>query len=104
MPQEATLKLDIAGILSCTEENPAIFDSDNNHSHQKLGDPSHPSNIDHITDVEADGGAVPVTNPENIYQYETKIANLARRNTLLEGQLSAALANQEATEKNLSSV
>ncbi|KAK8966497.1 F-box/kelch-repeat protein [Platanthera guangdongensis] len=104
MPQEATLKLDIAGILACTEENPAIFDSDNNHSHQKLGDPSHPSNIDHITDVEADGGAVPVTNPENIYQYETKIANLARRNTLLEGQLSAALANQEATEKNLSSV
>lgn len=42
--------------------------------------------------------------PSTIYElYETKIAELMRRNGVLEGQLAAALAGCDAADKNLSS-
>ncbi|KAI0512305.1 hypothetical protein KFK09_012944 [Dendrobium nobile] len=105
-PQETTVKVDIAGILASSEENSVIFNSDNSLPRQKPGDSCHPSCSDHISQLEpVDLEAVPLSNPANIYQlYETKVANLVRKNALLEGQLSTSLANQEATEKNLSLV
>ncbi|KAH9765672.1 Galactose oxidase/kelch repeat superfamily protein [Citrus sinensis] len=46
-----------------------------------------------------------LSGPSSIYQfYETKMADLIRKNGILEGQLAAALVNREAAEKNFSSV
>ncbi|XP_020586561.1 acyl-CoA-binding domain-containing protein 5 [Phalaenopsis equestris] len=98
-PQETTVKVDIAGILSSSEENAVTFNIDNSHSRHKPPDSFHSSSSDPIAPIEA------LSNSTNIYQpYETKIANLAKSNSLLKAQLSAALTNQDAIEKNLSSV
>lgn len=78
--QETTVHMDIAGVLSSAEENIII-------------------------PLETEGRLGIQTDTSDIYQlYETKIATLTRKNSLLEGELTAALANQEAAEKNLSSV
>ena len=94
--QETTVHMDIAGILASTEENILTVDSESS----KM--PA--SETDQIVALETEGRPVTLTNPSNISQlYETKIATLTRKNSFLEGKLTAALANEEASEKKLSS-
>lgn len=63
-----------------------------------------PLNNDDTVGPETDGKSSFLSLPPSVYQYETKMAALIRKNGILEGQLAAALANREAAEKNLSSV
>lgn len=82
--KETTVHMDIAGILASTEENILMAESGITNLPQNQAQES--------------------TDPSNINQmYETKIATLTRKNSLLEGQLKDALKNLEAAEKNLSS-
>ncbi|KAG0473297.1 hypothetical protein HPP92_015154 [Vanilla planifolia] len=98
LQQESTVKMDITGTSSTS-------DNDTAHIRQKPSDAIHLLGGDPIAHVEAVNEAVPLTNPSNINQlYETRIATLTRKNALLEAQLCNALANQEAAERNLSSV
>ncbi|KAG0475016.1 hypothetical protein HPP92_014702 [Vanilla planifolia] len=98
LQQESTVKMDITGTSSTS-------DNDTAHIRQKPSDAIHPLGGDPIAHVETVNEAVPLTNPSNINQlYETRIATLTRKNALLEAQLCNALANQEAAERNLSSV
>lgn len=103
--QEATIHMDIAGILARSDENILTIDSENSTLSQKQTSTALASEVDHIVHVETEGGSTIQTNLPDICQmYETKIATLTRKNSLLEGQLTAALANQEAAEKNLLSI
>ena len=103
--QETTGHMDIAGILASSEENILAVDSVSSKIPQKQGSAALASEVDHIVALETEGRPVTLTNLSNIYQlYETKIATLTRKNSLLEGKLTSALATQEAAEKNLSSI
>lgn len=57
-----------------------------------------------LFDNNSKSGPPPSASSSARYQfYETTIADLIKKNGILEGQLAAAIANQEAAEKNLSS-
>lgn len=46
-----------------------------------------------------------LSNPSSIYQlFETKMASLIRKKSVLEGKLATSLSNQKAAQKNLSSI
>lgn len=97
--------MDIAGILASTEENIVAMDSESSNLLQSQRSTAPALEFDHIVPLDADGRALVQTKPSNAYQlYETKIAALTRKNSLLEGQLTAALASQDAAEKNLTLV
>jgi len=100
--QETTLHMDIAGILASTAENILTVDLESPKLPQKQGSVSLASEVDHIVALDAEGRPETLTNPSNIPQlYETKMATLTRKNSLLGGKLTSALATQEAAEKNL---
>ncbi|XP_038972198.1 acyl-CoA-binding domain-containing protein 6 [Phoenix dactylifera] len=98
---ETAVEMDIAGILASTEEN--LFDSESSNLYQKLGNNDLMADSNHIAPPETDGRSGLLANPYIYQLYETKIVTLTRKNVLLEEQLTAALANQEAAENNLSS-
>lgn len=86
-------------------EETALAFEDENLSPRINGNDSLPVNNDDLAYAETNCkvGAPPSTS--SICQlYKTKIDSLIRKNGILEGQLAAALANQEATEKSFSSI
>lgn len=85
------------------DDTVALYESENSNPHNQ-GSPNLP--VDSIDSVfpENDTKLGSLSAPSSISQfYETKITQLIRKNAILEGQLAAALASREATEKNLSS-
>uniref|UniRef100_A0A6V7QRR7 Acyl-CoA-binding domain-containing protein 4 n=1 Tax=Ananas comosus var. bracteatus TaxID=296719 RepID=A0A6V7QRR7_ANACO len=99
---ETAVQMDIAGILAAKEET--LVYSECTIGKQKLKHITLTPDADHDVPPEADGRAALLTSPSNIYQlYETNIASLTRKNSLLEEQLTAALSSQETAEKSLSS-
>ncbi|XP_073100663.1 uncharacterized protein [Elaeis guineensis] len=100
--QETVVQMDIAGIVASIEEN--LCDSESSNLYQKPGNNNLMADSNHIAPPETASSSGLLVQPSNICQlYETKIYTLTRKNVLLEEQLSAALASQEAAEKKLSS-
>ncbi|KAG1365193.1 putative tip elongation aberrant protein 3 [Cocos nucifera] len=100
--QETVVQMDIAGILASIEEN--LRDSKSSNLYQKPVNNNLMADGNHIAPPETASSSGLLVQPSNIYQlYETKIFTLTRKNVLVEEQLTAALASQEAAEKNSSS-
>lgn len=94
--QETTVQVDIVGILASSDELTLC---------QKQAHDDHSPDSGYTAPSDTDDRIVPLTDPSNIYQfYETKIATLTQKNLLLEGQLKAALASHESSERTLSSL
>ncbi|KAK6117318.1 hypothetical protein DH2020_048909 [Rehmannia glutinosa] len=84
------------------EETSVVAESDKSNL-DKQGSGSLPLESEDLVFQETDGKSR-ITAPSGVYQiYEAKLANLLRKNGILEGQLTTALAAREAAEKNLSS-
>ncbi|KAK6117311.1 hypothetical protein DH2020_048945 [Rehmannia glutinosa] len=84
------------------EETSVVAESDKSNL-DKQGSGSLPLESEDLLFQETDGKSR-ITAPSGVYQiYEAKLANLLRKNGILEGQLTTALAAREAAEKNLSS-
>ncbi|KAF8387894.1 hypothetical protein HHK36_026556 [Tetracentron sinense] len=93
------------GGMTNAQEIPCVFESENTKIHHKQVNGSLPPDSDDMLLLETDGKSVGLSAPSNICKlYKTKMAPLIRKNGILEGQLADALANQEAAERNLSSV
>ncbi|KAG9443709.1 hypothetical protein H6P81_015049 [Aristolochia fimbriata] len=101
-PQEVGVQTE--HIATLAEQISFALEPENLRTYTKQVNENLPSDDD-VIPVDADGSkASSLVVPANIYRlYETKMAALLRRNSLLEGQLNTALANRETAEKNLSS-
>lgn len=85
---------DIAGNVSSTEESPSVSDEPSKDLQKQIDESDK-----QIITSETNGKSV------GIHQlYESKLAALKRKNALLEGQLTSALASKEAADQNYSSV
>lgn len=94
----------LAGCKINVDEIPSVLDSENSNAYNQGNGNLLVDNDDEVF-PESHGKSVAFSAPSSIYQlYETKMAALIRKNGILEGQLTAALASREAVEKNLSSV
>ncbi|XP_030545636.1 acyl-CoA-binding domain-containing protein 4 isoform X2 [Rhodamnia argentea] len=99
-----TVQTNSNGCKSIGEETALAFE-DEDHSPHNNGNESLLVNNDDLVLAETNCKVGAPASTSGIHQfYETKIASLIRKNGTLEGQLAAALANQEATEKSFSSV
>ncbi|KAL6517168.1 hypothetical protein OROHE_017874 [Orobanche hederae] len=79
-------------------------ESDRSNLDKKRGNRSLQVESEDLVFQENDGKPRATTAPSGAYQmYEAKLAGLLRKNGVLEGQLSAALAGREAAEKTSSS-
>lgn len=99
------VQTNISGGKCNAEETSNLLMSESLNTHNKQENGNFPPETDDIVVLlEADGkSGQPV--PSSIYQmYGIKMADLIKKNGILEGQLAVASACREAAEKNLSSV
>ncbi|KAK6913804.1 hypothetical protein RJ641_021125 [Dillenia turbinata] len=100
---DAVSQANISGGKGNAEELASAFESKNSNFHN-LGSRTLLSENGDALLPEIDIKSRSLSAPSSVYQlYETKLADLVRRNGNLEAQLEAALASREAAEKNLSS-
>ncbi|KAK1427034.1 hypothetical protein QVD17_15716 [Tagetes erecta] len=93
LPMEQTRK------QSNTEESPSMMEP------KTVENAENEKSEDSVAFQEPNGKFGFFPGSSSIYQlYETRSSNLIRKNTILEGRLAAALAGQEAAEKNIYSV
>ncbi|KAL4642835.1 hypothetical protein ACB092_02G048700 [Castanea dentata] len=85
-------------------EEASLYESDNAFTHNhRIGNV--PVEFEDVVFPESDIKSGVFSTSSSVYQfYELNMANLIRKNGMLEGQLAAAVASREAAERNLSSV
>lgn len=85
-------------------EEVSLYESDNAFTHNhRIGNV--PVEFEDVVFPESDFKSGVLSASSSVYQfYELNMANLIRKNGLLEGQLAAAVASREAAERNLSTV
>ncbi|KAM3707629.1 hypothetical protein ACB098_02G039900 [Castanea mollissima] len=85
-------------------EEASLYESDNAFTHNhRIGHV--PVEFEDVVFPESDIKSGVFSTSSSVYQfYELNMANLIRKNGMLEGQLAAAVASREAAERNLSSV
>lgn len=100
--QEMSIQANKNKVKDNQEKPSTVLKSDTSNTQNKQENENTPlDNGEIVVLLESDTKSV----PSSIYHlYETKIANLIKKNGALEAQLGVALASQEAAEKNLTSV
>ncbi|XP_058209205.1 tip elongation aberrant protein 1 isoform X2 [Rhododendron vialii] len=103
---DVDVRTNVNGGKGNAEETSNLLKSESLNSHNRHGNGNLPPESDDIVVLlETTGKSGGQSVPSNIYQmHGAKMADLIKKNGILEGQLAVASACREAAEKNLSSV